>query len=405
MTGHERGVSVRWLTAAAWASLIVFAATSTVVATALPKIGAELDLSLALQGLLSPIRSTLLGVFAFIVGYAADRTGKKWLLSIAMFVIALALLCHLAAGTYAGLVAVTLVLGAGLGGQEALASPLVADLHPNDVELHLPLLHAFFPLGIVIFSVLSGLALDAGVPWRVLFASASIPAALVGVMFLLGHYGEEHHQAARRRVLSVPVLLANPAFWLLGAAMALTAGAEGVLLLWTPSFVQREYGSSALVAASGLTCFSAAMAFGRFAGGFVARRVPIHKLLVGLSVAGIVVTTALVLFRSVVASFTAFGLSGLLIACFWPGILSIATRRIAAGSAVLLAMLSGTGIVGYGAMPWIVGVVADHVGLRHALWGLPLAMAAATVALLAVGRRQERPGGISDDYTSLVAPE
>jgi len=390
MTGHEGGVSVRWLTAAAWASLIVFAATSTVVATALPQIGAELDLSLALRGSLSPIRSMLLGVFALVVGYTADRTGKKWLLGTAMFVIALALLSHLAVGTYAGLVVATLVLGAGLGGQEALASPLVAELHPDDVELHLPLLHAFFPLGIVIFSVLCGLSLDAGVPWRVLFASASVPAALVGIMFLLGRYGEEHHQAARRRVLSVPELLANPAFWLLGAAMALTAGAEGVLLLWTPSFVQDEYGSSALVAASGLTCFSGAMAFGRFAGGFVARRVPIHKLLVGLSVTGIVVTVALVVFRSVWASFTAFGLSGLLIACFWPGILSMATRRIAAGSAVLLAMLSATGILGYGAMPWIVGVIADHVGLRNALWALPVAMVAATAALLGVGRQQGR---------------
>ena len=64
------------------------------------------------------------------------------------------------------------LVSAGLGDLEAVASPLVADLHPDTVELHMRVLHAFFPLGIVISSLLAGAALDAGVPWRACSCSA-----------------------------------------------------------------------------------------------------------------------------------------------------------------------------------------------------------------------------------------
>jgi fucose permease len=318
-----------------------------------------------------------------------------------MFVVAFALLCLGRVGTYAGLVAATVALGAGLGGLEALASPLIADLHPDDVELHMPLLHAFFPLGIVASSLLAGWGLDAGMPWQALFGVTSIPAALVGAMFLFGRYGTESHEGPKRVALSVPAVLGNVTFWLLGAAMALTAGVEGALTLWTPSFVQDEYGASALVAASGLTCFSAAMAVGRLGAGFATRRVPLHKMMVALSVACALVTVALVLFRNVSVSFVAFGLSGLFIACFWPGILSVATRRIAAGSATLLAMLSVAGIVGYGGLPWSVGALADRFGLRLALGILPVSMGAAALALFAAGRTSAPDNG----YARRVAPE
>jgi fucose permease len=395
MAEGERAASVRWVTAAGWASLVVFAATSTLVATSLKEIGSEFELSLALRGALAPARSLVLALFAFAVGYVGDRVGKRRLLGAAMFVIAFALLRMAQSGTYAGLVGGILVLGAGLGGLEALVSPLVADLHPDDVEVQMPVLHAFFPLGIVVSAPIAGWALDSGVPWRVPFAVVSIPAALVGVMFLFGRYPGDGG-SARPIVLSVPDVLRNPTFWLLAVVMALTAGTEGSLLFWTPSFIQDGYGATFLGGAFGLVGFSAAMAVGRFSSGFAARVVPLSRLMIVLSFVCALATLSLVAINSLWVSFVSLGVGGLCVACFWPGVLSTATRRIAAGSATLLAMLSVAGIAGFGIVPWAVGLVGDRFGLRVGLGLLPVSMAVAGFALTAVFR-PPTPGSAADE--------
>mgnify|MGYP000916274064 FL=1 len=391
MTGDRRAPSVRWLTLTAWTSLIVYAATSTIVSTSLTRIGSDLGLSLARRGALAPARSIMLALAAFTVGYIADRVGKRRLLRGAVFFASFVLLCLGTVQTYAGMLAATLALGVGLGGLEALVSPLVAELHPDDVELHMPLLHAFYPFGIVVSSLAVGLALDRGVPWRSLFGFTSIPMAMVAAMFLFGRYGKREDAGPRPAPLHVSTVLHNPTFWLLAVSMMLTAGVEGTLVLWTPSFVQHEYGGSAFMAASGLTGFSAAMAVGRLATGLAAHRVRLHRLMAGLALAGALVTGSLVAVHHLGANFAAFALSGLLVACFWPGILSMATRRIAAGSATLLAMLSVGGIAGYGSIPWLVGFLADRVGLRLALAVLPTALTAAALALLMAARLHDRP--------------
>jgi len=392
MVEGERKASVRWLTGASWASLVVFAAASTLVAMSLKKIGSEFDLSLALRGALAPARAFVLALSTFVVGYAADRVGKRRLLGAAMFVIAFALLRMAGSEAYIGLVGGTLAVGAGLGGLEALVSPLVADLHPEDVEVQMSVLHAFFPLGVVISSLLIGWALDSGVPWRVPFALVSIPAALVGVMFMFGSYADGRGGAGQV-VLSVPSVLRSATFWLLAVAMVMTAGTEGCLLFWSPSFIQDEYGVSSLVGAAGLTGFSAAMAVGRFGTGLAVRAVPLHRLMIGLSFVSAVVTLGLVVVDSLWGGFVSLALGGLCVACFWPGILSTATRRIAPGSTTLLAMLSVAGIVGFGVTPWAVGVVADHFGLRVGLCILPVGMVIAGFALIAVSRLAERASG------------
>ena len=385
MVENERQASVRWLTAASWASFVVFTATAALVATSLKRIGSEFGLSLARRGALELARTSVLAASTLGIGCIADRIGMRRLLGGAMFVVAFALLRIARSETYVGLLAGTLALGAGLGGVTALVSPLVAGLHPARVETHMFVLHAFSPLGVVVSSLLAGWALDAGVPWRTPFAVVSIPSALVGAMFLLGRYPAAH-AGGRRTVLSVPNLFRNPTFWFLAVAMALTAGTGGCLQFWTPSFIQDSYRASFLAGASGLAAFSTAMMIGRFGAGLAARVVPVHRLMIALCFVCASATLVLVAADSPSVTFASLGLGGLCVACFWPGILSVATRRIAAGSATLLASLSVAGIVGLGAMPWGVGVLGDRFGLRVGLGLLPVAMVATGLTLMAAFR-------------------
>ncbi|MCK4282775.1 MAG: MFS transporter [Candidatus Brocadiae bacterium] len=382
--------NVRWLTLAAWLTILVFAATTTVPSVSLEHIGTDLQIGFGLRGVLSTARAVVLALATFLTGYLADRYGKRWFLAGGMFVVALALVGVWRSSDYAGLMG-GMVLGAvGLGAVEALASPLVADLHPRNVPTQMNVLHGFFPAGIAAFSPLAGWALDAGMHWRTLFGLAAVLPVLVGVMFAMGRYPTSGG-GSRRAPLAVRRILSNRTFWLLAAAMALTAGSEGALLFWSPNFLQSEYQVAALVGGGGLTAFCVTMAVGRFGTGAAVRVVPLHRLMVALAFLCAVATLFLVVVGHLWVSIASLALAGVSVACFWPSILSLATSRIAAGSATLLAMLAVAGIVGWGLLPAVIGVLGDWFGLRVGLGLVPAAMVAAGLVLMAVPRGHGGP--------------
>jgi len=379
---------VRWLTLTAWVSMLVFAAASALPSVSLKQIGVDMGVSFGLKGALAQARAAALALSTFVVGCLGDRFGKRPFLGCGMAIVALALLAVAASRHYVALAAGMTLMGIGLGSLEALASPLVAQLHPRRVGTHMNVLHGFFPAGTVACSLGVGVALVRGVHWRTAFAVAALPAALVGLMFLAGRYPRAD---AGPRVPPLPVrrILADRAFWLLAVAMALTAGCEGSLIFWSPNFIQHEFGASALVGAWGLTAFSAAMALGRFGTGAALKLVRVEPAMVALAALGSVATLIFMLASDVRASVASLALAGVCVACFWPSILTLATRRIAADSARLLAMLAVAGIVGFGTVPLAVGLVAERFQLRTGLALLPAALAAAALVLLSAVRSPE----------------
>ncbi len=389
--------SVRWLTATSWLSLLVFAATSTLTSVSLEHIGKDLDIGFGMRGALAPVRAAVLAASTLLVGLLGDRFGKRWFLGGGMFIVALCLFGVSKSTGYVDLVLGIGGVGVGLGALEGLASPLAADLHPRNVAVHMGVLHAFFPAGLVLSSFLIGRALDGGVNWRAPFGAAAAPAAIVGVMFLIGAYPAPAQQGPGGERLRLRAILRGRTFWLLAVAMMLTAGCEGSLIYWSPNFLQDQYGVGAKIGASGLMAFSAAMAMGRFGMGAIARSVPLHRLMVGAAVLFVVATSCAAGFESLGANVACLAGAGLMIACFWPGILALATERIASGSATLLATLSVAGIVGFGVLPAAIGIVADRFGLRVGLGLVPVTMTGAAfilfVAARSAGRSSSGPPG------------
>lgn len=380
---RRNGVSVVWLTVTAWMGFTCVAMAAVLLSVSLKRIGQQFAIGYGLQGMLAPTKEAALALAAVTCGYVGDRTGKRWLLGAAMFLVSGGMLAIAGCGGYGGLLAGILVMGMGLGMLEALASPLVAELHPTAVSTHMNLLHGFYPAGLAAFAVVVGFALDRGVHWQTPFLVAALPAAAVGVLFLAGRYPGSEEEGSRRPPLSVRAILANPTFWSLALAMALAAGAEASLIYWAPSFLQSEYNSSPLVGGWVLTVFGLSMAAGRFGMSVVTRRFPVGQLMVRLAFLGVAVALSLVLVKSLWASVVLLALSGFVCAVFWPSILSVATQRIATGSATLLAMLSTAGIVGFGAMPSAVGALADaqKAGLRGGLALVPVGFLLAGIVL------------------------
>ncbi len=386
---HRAAARVWHLTVAAWASLVVFAATSSLLSVSLERIGSEFSIGFGPRGALAGIRALVLASATLVIGRLADRFGTKWFISGAMVVIAVGLVWSGSSPTYVWLVGGIAVMAVGLGGLEALVSPLVAELHPRNVATHLSVLHAFFPAGLVVCSFAIGRALDSGVHWQVPFRVAAIPSLLVGVLFLTGRYADG--PAERRVTLGIRAIAAMPLFWILAAVIMLGAGCEGTLIYWTPNFIQAEYGTAAVVGAAGLVLLSLAMTVGRLGVGIAARRLPLESMMMYLALVGAVASGCFALVDGLWASMGLLMAAGLCVACFWPCTLALAARHIATGSATLFAMLSVTGILGFGALPYASGLIAEKFGLRVGLCLVPAAFVAATFALLMSVRLSRRP--------------
>ncbi|MFO7956136.1 MAG: MFS transporter [Candidatus Brocadiia bacterium] len=386
----ERSVTARYLTVAAWLSLIVFAVTSTLLSVSLRHIGTDFGAGYAQRGALSLVRAVVLAFSALIVGRAADWLGKKWFLSIGMAVTAFGLAWAGFSQSYWWLLAGMVFIAAGLGSLEALVSPLVAELQPEKVAPNMNLLHAFYPAGIVLTSPLVGGALDAGVAWQLPFGLAAAPALLVAALFATGRYPDAE-KADRKRPMALGLILKNPRFWLLAVAMVLGAGCEGSLFYWTPNFIETEYGKAALVGAAGLMLYSGTMAVGRFGMGIVTRFVSLNRMLVVLAAVGALASGALALVDSLPATLVLLGVAGLCVASFWPGTLSLAARDISVSSSTVYAMLAMAGIFGFGFAPYGVGLVGEWWGLRAGLWVVPCAFIGATVIFTMALRGAERP--------------
>lgn len=378
---------VWWLTGASWASFAMYAVTLSVLSVSLETIGNELGLGFEARGLLAPTRSFMIATSTLLCGYWADRSGKRWLIAGGMGLVAVGLLCAGLGRTYASLMGATIVIGAGLGAAEALVSPLIAELHPGAVALQMNVLHGFFPVGLGASAVLVGAVLDRGVPWGVPFSVAAAPAVLLAIAFAAGTYPDAA-PGLRRAPVRVGAILRSRVFWELAVAMALTAGSEGSLIYWVPSFIGTEYGASAQVAAYGLLAFGMAMALGRFGTSVALRRVSLERLMMGVALVGAAAGACLALVPHLWASLAALLVAGLCLACFWPGVLSFAVMHIEAGSATLLAMLAVAGIAGFGVMPWTVGLVAGQAGLRAGFLIVPVALVATAAVVRAAARRR-----------------
>jgi putative MFS transporter len=154
-----------------------------IISVVLPAIAHELDLSVAMIGLIGA--STLIGIFVGspVVGYLTDRFGRRKLftIDIVSFVILGAVQLFVQAGWQ--LLVVRLLLGVAIGAEYAIGPAMLAELCPSHGRGgRLAWLQTMWYVGFL-GAVVIAYSLDAAhVPWRWTLATSAIPAAVTLVL-------------------------------------------------------------------------------------------------------------------------------------------------------------------------------------------------------------------------------
>lgn len=300
---------------------------------------------------------------------------------------------------YLGLALGTVVFSMGCGLLEVIISPIVERTPGERKEAGMALLHAFYPIGKVVVTVVTGLLFFAfGTErWPSLVLAWSLVPAATTLAFAGLRLPPMFEVGRRTRVRD---LLRTRATWLALLAIALAGASEVAVAQWASAFAERGLGVDKLTAdLLGLGSFGVGMAVGRLWFGLRGEAVDLVPLM-RRGAFGAAVTCLVMAFAGVAwVSLTATALAGLCVSLLWPGVVSLTAARFPLAGASLFALLAAGGDAGAGLMPWLVGVGADQfrrapawlagdltpdqVGLRL---GLALAAVPALLLVAVLGR-------------------
>jgi fucose permease len=229
-----------------------------------------------------------------------------------------------------------------------------------------------------------------GLGWRVSLAVPAAALVLLACVFLFRPPDLPRTTAKsgdRAAGLTLPLR-----YWALWTLVALGVASEWCVAYWGADFLADGTGLSRPAAATSLTTFFAAMLVGRIASSRLARTLPVTLLLaatLGLALVGFPL-----FWFSPGSILTLAGLfvTGLGIGGVYPLGVSAAIASVPGNSDAAAARLA---IGGGGAIlvaPFVLGALADRIGIATAFGiVIPMLLAALTLALVAVRRDREAP--------------
>ncbi len=368
---------------AACLSLFAYAAALFITPALNSEIARSYDATLAMLGRLPTALMLGFLVGVVLVGRIADRWGKAPLMVTGNVFIAIGVVLFAGSTDFSMALLANFVVGLGGGLSEASSLALVSDLFEDARRTSMAnISQAVFSFGAVAAPLAVGWMLEAGVDWRAGYLGVGIvcvAAALLSLVAITRSVGRAQEgglpSAAQSSGKGESSWLTSSLAWLsLGAV--LYVGAEIGQSTWLSMLLERELGAAPAVASAGLSILWLGLGVGRLIGGFAARFVVDLTLLRGCLALATVFECALLLAPEPVSALVAaFGL-GVCFGPVFPTLVSAATSVRPERSGVIMAFVVAAGAIGGAIFPASIGWVADHVGLRGALW--------ICVALLAV---------------------
>lgn len=297
-------------------------------------------------------------------GPLCDIVGMGRLLKIAFVGHVVGTILTFTAGGFWQLCIATWIVGMANGFVEAGINPLVATVYPEQKVHRLNLLHAWFPGGIVIGSLVAYFISPVmGASWQIKMATVLLPTVVYFFLFM----GQKFPQTERvQSGISTGAMFKEalrPMFLVFFFCMWLTAATELGTNQWIGTILQKSAGTGILV----LAWISIIMCLGRlFAGPIVHRVSPVAVLLLS-SVVAIIGLLMMSFADSKTMAFVSSTVFAVGVCYFWPTMIGVTSERFPAGGALLLAIMGGAGMFSSGVAQPIMGDLVKKYGEQGAL--------------------------------------
>jgi MFS family permease len=303
-----------------------------------------------------------------LLGWAADQLGRRPFLVGSATVFGAGIVGLALTGSYASLLAALVTLYAASGLYDVGINAAAVDLERSTGRRFMALLHAAFSGGGVAGALFAGALLSAGMDYRYVYLGVLIPLGAMILAVALTSFppcggspesGEEIERSPLHRY--VPLLL-------VAAIATLGLLSEGEMEHWSGIYLRQSLALPALVGASGVAVFHAAMAAGRLGAAGVVVRFGNRQTLLGaglLAAGGMMISLAT---REPLFVVVGFLVVGLALSAVVPVAFSIAGDLAPSGRAgAAISVVTTFGYGGFLLGPVIIGGLAEVFGLRTAL--------------------------------------
>lgn len=373
-TNNASGVNANRLFYGSCFALITTAFSFAIAAGILDQLIEELELTASQGGLITSMWFAGFPISMVIGGLIYHKVGGKVIMQFAFFAHTVGILLLIFSGSYIGLLIANLLIGLGNGCTEAACNPMIADAYEgNRMSKMLNRFHMWFPGGIAVGILLSGLMEQLGIIGQNQVWLLLIPAIIYAYLFFGQNWPKTKVQAAATLGGNLKAML-TPLFLFIGACMALTAISEFGPNQWVGLILEKSGANTYLI----LALTAGLMAVARYFGGDMVAKFNQTGVLLG---SAILATIGIYLFSTQTGAmaYVAAIIFALGIAYFWPNMIGLVATKVPKSGALGMSIIGAIGMFSTSIFQSIIGGWIDSdraVASANGLTGDELEMVA-----------------------------
>ncbi len=272
ITGKRNLTTIKWLT---YLMFMMFAMTTDAVGEIIRVVMKQFELSMTSAGLLhyGPMVAIALG--GILLGFLADKLGRKKTIIIGLLLFAVNSLLFIAGNSFGFFLTLLIISGLAIGIFKTAALALIGDISTSNTEhtSTMNMVEGFFGVGAIAGTFLVSYLLNQNVEWKYLYVVAAIMGfILIGISMLVKYPPTKQSKEEPVNLRRTLKMLKDP--YALGFSFAafLYVAVESAIYVWMPTLLEGYGGGLLVLATYSLSVFFFLRAGGRFLGAFILRR-------------------------------------------------------------------------------------------------------------------------------------
>lgn len=268
---HRNGL----IKALTYMMFMMFAMTTDAVGKIIPEVMKQFDLSMTAAGLLHYAPMIAVALAGILLGFVADRLGRKTTIVLGLSLFAFASYMFLTGNSFAFFLSLMVISGLSIGVFKTGALALIGDISTS-TRAHTSTMNAvegFFGVGSIIGPFVVTYLLSRGVAWKWLYVVAgTLCVALITIAVMVKYPETRKSSVEPVNLKGTLAMLRDP--FALGFSLAafLYVAVESAVYVWMPTLLQHYEGNLVLLSTYSLTIFFILRAGGRFLGTWLMAR-------------------------------------------------------------------------------------------------------------------------------------
>jgi FHS family L-fucose permease-like MFS transporter len=263
---HQNLTKIKLLT---FLMFMMFAMTTDAVGVIIPEVMKQFNLNMTAAGLMHYMPMIAIALSGVMLGFLADRFGRKATIIIGLSIYALNSYFYIVSNTFGFIISLMAIGGLAIGVFKTGALALIGDIS-NSTKQHTSTMNAvegFFAVGSIIGPFLVTYFLSQGVKWQWLYVVAgSLCVALILIAFMVKYPETKKTTEEPVNLAGTMSMFKDPFALGFSIGAFLYVAAECAVYVWMPTLIAGYQGNLILVATYSLTIFFILRAAGRFLG-------------------------------------------------------------------------------------------------------------------------------------------